>query len=194
VCLEALLDDSANHVVGGLSTDGTSVPNLGIAMLGHDSDLAEHAATAGASHSFVAIGMNSARAALSHRCLASRLTMVDAVSRFAMLSSSVHLGGGVAVLPGAVVNAATVLGAGVIVNTNASVDHDCEIGEFAHIAPGAAIGGGVRVGPRTLVGLGARILPGLHIGADVTVGAGAVVIHDLPDGCTVVGVPARTLH
>jgi UDP-perosamine 4-acetyltransferase len=54
-----------------------------------------------------------------------------------------------------------------------------------------AIGGDVTIGDRTFVGLGARVLPGVTLGSDVIVGAGAVVVRDVPDGVTVMGVPAR---
>ncbi len=190
VCLEALLDDPANRVVGAVSRDGAGLAGLDVRMLGRDVDLAECARAAGATHAFVAVG-GEARARLVDRCLDAGLELVDAVSRFAMLSRSVQLGGGVAVLPGAVVNAGTVLRRGAIVNTNASVDHDCDIGEFAHVAPGVAIAGDVTVGAGTLVGIGARVLQGLHVGAGVTVGGGAVVVADVADGLTVVGIPAR---
>jgi acetyltransferase-like isoleucine patch superfamily enzyme len=49
----------------------------------------------------------------------------------------------------------------------------------------------VRVGSGTLLGLGSRILPGIRVGRGCTVGAGAIVTRDVPDGVTVVGVPAR---
>ena len=41
------------------------------------------------------------------------------------------------------------------------------------------------------VGTGAKILGGIKIGNNVKVGANAVVIKDVPDGATVVGIPAR---
>lgn len=41
------------------------------------------------------------------------------------------------------------------------------------------------------LGMGAIVLGPVRIGDGVRVGAGAVVIHDVPDGATVVGVPAR---
>ena len=41
------------------------------------------------------------------------------------------------------------------------------------------------------IGSGAVILCGVTIGAGALVGAGAVVTHDVPDGTTVKGVPAR---
>ena len=75
-------------------------------------------------------------------------------------------------------------------NSGAIVEHECIVGDFAHIAPGAVLSGNVHVGEGTLVGVGARVIPGIRIGAWATVGAGAVVIEDVPDGATVVGVPA----
>lgn len=43
------------------------------------------------------------------------------------------------------------------------------------------------------IGANATILPGVRIGVRAVVGAGAVVTHDVPDGVTVVGNPARPL-
>jgi acetyltransferase-like isoleucine patch superfamily enzyme len=58
---------------------------------------------------------------------------------------------------------------------------------------GSVARGEARVGERSWVGAGATLIQGISIGADVTVGAGAVVIRDVPDGQTVVGVPARSI-
>jgi serine acetyltransferase len=55
------------------------------------------------------------------------------------------------------------------------------LGDYAKLSPNAALGGAVTVGARTP-------------GSGVTVGAGAVVLRDVPDGITVVGVPARRLE
>ena len=43
------------------------------------------------------------------------------------------------------------------------------------------------------IGARAIILPGVTIGSGALVGAGAVVTHDVPDGATVVGSPARPI-
>ena len=43
------------------------------------------------------------------------------------------------------------------------------------------------------IGSGAVIMCGITIGAGAMIGAGAVVTHDVPDGATVAGVPARLM-
>ena len=49
-----------------------------------------------------------------------------------------------------------------------------------------------RVKSGASIGSGAVILAGITIGKQAMIGAGAVVTHDVPDGQTVKGVPART--
>jgi UDP-perosamine 4-acetyltransferase len=191
VCIEALLDEPGNQLVGAVSRDGTGLERLGVEILGTDENLGLTAESVDATAACVAIGDNVARERLAAEWLATGRSLTDAVSRFAMISRSATWEPGVMLLPGAVVNAAAHLGSCVIVNTNASVDHDVAVGAHTHIAPGAAIAGGVTIGQRVLIGIGARVLPGVTIGDDAIVGAGAVVTHDVPPDTVVVGVPAR---
>jgi acetyltransferase-like isoleucine patch superfamily enzyme len=85
------------------------------------------------------------------------------------------------------------LGLGCIINTGATFYHDCVLGDGVHICPGVHLAGDVQVGELSWLGIGCTVRQGIRIGAGVTVGAGAVVIDDVPDGQTVVGVPARPL-
>ncbi|OGO15141.1 MAG: hypothetical protein A2Z14_18160 [Chloroflexi bacterium RBG_16_48_8] len=78
-------------------------------------------------------------------------------------------------------------------NLNSTVGHDAIIGDFNVINPGVNISGGVKIGSRVLFGTGCQVLENLTIGDEVIVGAGAVVTKDIPEGLTVVGVPAKPL-
>ncbi|MBI4230128.1 MAG: serine acetyltransferase [Planctomycetes bacterium] len=49
------------------------------------------------------------------------------------------------------------------------------------------------LGAGVTVGAGAKVLGGITLGDGVTVGANAVVLEDVPAGCTVVGIPARSV-
>lgn len=91
------------------------------------------------------------------------------------------------------IGANTVFGKGTLINTGAQIHHDVEIGEFSVTNPGAVLLGKVKVGDFCSIGANATILPKIKIGNKVIVGAGAVVTKDVPDGVTVVGVPAKIL-
>ena len=78
-------------------------------------------------------------------------------------------------------------------NVASQVGHDSVVGDFCSIMPSVNISGNVTIGPRTLVGVGSKILQGLRIGSGATVGIGSVVLNDVPDGCTVMGYPARVV-
>jgi acetyltransferase-like isoleucine patch superfamily enzyme len=53
---------------------------------------------------------------------------------------------------------------------------------------------GIDIGANVWIGSGARILDGVHIGRRAIVGAGSVVTKAVPEGATVVGVPARVIR
>jgi serine O-acetyltransferase len=53
--------------------------------------------------------------------------------------------------------------------------------------------GSPTIGNDVEIGCGARILGPVRIGHGAVIGANAVVLHDVPDGATAVGVPARIL-
>lgn len=110
------------------------------------------------------------------------------VSRHAELAATTQ------VMAGAVVNPGVVVEQHAVLNTRCIVEHDSRIARFTHVGPGATLAGAVNLAEGAFVGAGACILPFVTVGAWATVGAGAVVIDDVPEGKTVVGVPARVIH
>ncbi len=81
---------------------------------------------------------------------------------------------------------------GIIVSHYAKIGKNCSIfqqvtiGEDLKTANVAAT-----IGDNVLIGAGAKIIGNVFIGNNVKIGANAVVVDDVPDNCTVVGVPAR---
>jgi sugar O-acyltransferase (sialic acid O-acetyltransferase NeuD family) len=110
-----------------------------------------------------------------------------------VLSRAVVVGPGTYVGATAVVSVETVIGANAIVNGTGCVGHHNRIGDHVHLGPGVNMAGGITIGEGTMVGVGANIVPGVRIGAWCMIGAGALVRADVPDGMTVVGVPAHPL-
>jgi serine O-acetyltransferase len=87
-------------------------------------------------------------------------------------------------------------GLGVVIGETA------EVGDDVLLYQGVTLGGTGNVrgkrhptlGDRVVVGTGASVLGNISLGDDVKVGAGSVVVHSVPDGCTVVGIPAKVVR
>jgi sugar O-acyltransferase (sialic acid O-acetyltransferase NeuD family) len=136
------------------------------------------------------IGSTALRRAVYEKFREKQYIFETVIHPSAIIAPEVHTDDGVEVMAGVVVQPGSYLGANVIINTGARVDHDCWIDAHAHIAPGVTLSGDVHIGPGAHIGTGASIIQGVRVGAGSIVGAGAVVVGDVPEGVTVVGVPA----
>ena len=111
-----------------------------------------------------------------------------------------HLGRfltGIEIHPGATIGKGVFIdhGMGVVIGETAIV------GDLCLIYQNVTLGGtGKQTGKRhptlgenVVVGAGAKVLGNINIGHDVRVGAGSIVLRDVPNDCTVVGVPGRVV-
>ena len=105
---------------------------------------------------------------------------------------------GIEIHPGAILGEAILIdhGMGVIIGETAVV------GDRITIYHGTTLGGtgnekGIKrhptVGNDVIIGSGAKVLGNINIGSNSKIGANAVVLEDVPEGATVVGIPARVV-
>lgn len=87
-------------------------------------------------------------------------------------------------------------GAGVVIGETA------EIGDDVTLYHGVTLGGTTwnkekrhpTLGNNVLIGAGAKILGAITLGNNVRVGANSVVLKNVPDCCTVIGIPGRIIQ
>ena len=115
-----------------------------------------------------------------------------------ILSQRVRHTTGIEIHPGATIGRRCFIDHGMVIVVGATT----EIGDDVTIYQGVTLGGtgkdtGKRhptIGDRVIVSSGAKVLGPFHVGNDVKIGSGSVVLKEIPDGCTVVGVPGRVVR
>ncbi len=192
ILLQARERDSDLEPIGYLD-DNAELRNknlVGLPVLGTITELAQVAHEA----VIVGIGNNAMRKNIFQKLLHSGERCARAIHPTAIVAPSAKIGEGTVVCANAVIGVNAVVGADVILNTSCTVDHDNVIEDHAHLSVGVHLGGGTTtIGEGALVGIGATVMPGIQIGAWSIVGAAALAQHNVPDGVTVVGVPAHIL-
>lgn len=83
-----------------------------------------------------------------------------------------------------------VIGEGVVIEDGAWIFQQVTIG--SHGRTGEEVRYPV-IGREARIYAGAKVLGGVRVGAGAVVGANSVVLHDVPEGATVVGAPARII-
>jgi len=81
---------------------------------------------------------------------------------------------------------------GVVINTNVKAGRNLVI--YHGVTLGAERNQSPVLGDDVYIGAGAKVIGGVKVGSRVRIGANAVVTKDVPDGATVVGIPARIIR
>lgn len=108
-----------------------------------------------------------------------------------IIEDAVEIGGNSTIVRGTFEN--TFIGEGTKIGQLVDIGHNAHIGKHVFISVGVIVSGSAIIGNFSWLSPGCCIKDGIKIGKRVTVGMGAVVIKDVPNGLTVVGVPARPL-
>lgn len=193
-----ILSSIGTYTIIGFCDDGYSTMGkqfYSYPLLGGRAEVLDYVRKNPATRVLVSIGNNHIRSLLIEWLDENNIQLAPAaVHPSAQIGQKVTLGDGLVVMARAVINSSSTIGRGGIINTCASVDHDCTLGDCIHIAPGAHLCGLVTMGNRSMLGAGGVVIPSVVVGNDVMVGAGATVVREVPDGVTVVGVPASIVH
>lgn len=81
---------------------------------------------------------------------------------------------------------------GIVIHPKAVIGPNCIIFQQVTIGLGRKPGY-PQIGGHVDIGAGAKILGGVTVGDHVKIGANCVVLKNIPDNCTVVGIPARII-
>ena len=131
---------------------------------------------------------------IAHRLFTARLFfLARVVNHFARLMTSIDIH------PGASIGKNFFVDHGFVV-----IGETAEIGDNVTMYQGSTLGGtnptngmgGKRhptIGDGAIISLGAAILGPIHVGAGARIGANAVVTKDVPEGATMVGIPAKQM-
>lgn len=100
---------------------------------------------------------------------------INAIHKSAIISPSVNLGKGIAIMPGVIINTESKIEDHSIVNTGSKIDHNCSIGGFVNISPSVCLGGNVNIGAESLIGIGSILSNNLSVPDRYKIKAGTIL-------------------
>ncbi len=110
------------------------------------------------------------------------------------ISDTARIGIGVIICSGVSISLDTMIGKHCLINISVAIAHDCVIGDYVSIMPCSCICGHVKIEEEAYLSANSTVIPKVKIGAGAKIGAGSVAIQNIKDGCSVIGVPAKTIR
>ena len=111
----------------------------------------------------------------------------------ALVTRSVKLGHGCIVLANVVINSNAVLGHHCYLMTGTIFGHDTTMGNYNFVAAHNCIGSSMHIGNLNFFGVNSNFRTYVKIGDNNIIGMGSNILHDIGNGCTVVGNPAKVI-
>ena len=185
-----LCEDCGLNIVGVIDNELTGI-YYGYPIIGKDEDAKALFSQYGEARIIVTPDSPKLRKKLVGYYKSIGYTFVTVISPQAKVSRYARIGEGTVVQSGVNISSATTIGDFCKLNTNCNLMHDNVIGNYVTIAPNAVSLGRVEIGNNSYIGANSTVLPGIVIDNNCVVGAGAVVTHNVAEGKTVKGVPAK---
>lgn len=111
----------------------------------------------------------------------------------AIIGSNCSYDSGITMGPYSVLTTGVSIGLHTHINSCVSVNQNSKVGEYCTLSPGSRICGDVNIGNAVSIGASATVINLMTIGDNSILGAGTVVIKNVPNNCTVVGVPGKII-
>ena len=126
-----------------------------------------------------AVPQNETRNKVYQKFKSLRFHFLTLISNSSQLAEDVHLGEGVQILNGVIINSGSTIDYQTIVNTGVIIEHGCKIGSNCHLAPGVIVCGDVRIQDKVFIGPGAILSRGIEIGEGSIIGAGSKILKNI---------------
>jgi len=140
-----------------------------------------------------AIGNNMNRSRVVSRILALGWKPVTVIDPTVVVAEGVTVGDGTYVGAGSIIAPDAHIGHHVIINLNCTIGHNSILRDFVQVSPGGRISGGTVLKEGATLGSNAVVAPNITVGRYATLGACSFALTQVPDGATVIGIPARLM-
>lgn len=107
--------------------------------------------------------------------------------------STINMGQGNIIAPGARISCDVQFGDFNILNSGCFLGHDVQIGNFNLLEPETRLSGGVSIGNENFFGARSTVLQYLKIGDNTRIGTGSFVMRNTKDGFLYMGNPAKKI-